>query len=140
MSRTIDNTTASPDVLLVEDHRADAALVEELLSDDYDLEILTDGGTAISTLRSLDSGAAAPEVIVLDLDLPQWNGLDVLAAVRGEPTLELVPVVMLSDSTSDDDRGRARDLGADRFVTKPMDIDDFGREIEAIERAYLRGR
>ena len=137
MSRTIDDTTAGPDVLLVEDTRADAALVRESLSDDYDVEVRSDGRTAISRLRSFDSETAAPEVIVLDLGLPKWDGFDVLAAMRNESTLESVPVVILSNSKSPDDRSRAHDLGADRFVTKPMDIDGFDRKIENIERSYL---
>lgn len=132
-----DAQTTNPDVLLVESHAADAELVREYLPAGYEIEWLNSGQKALTKLRSFESAAAAPDLMLLDLQLPRWSGFDVLAASRREPVLESVPIVVLSNSVADADRQKAKRLGAERFVTKPMDVDEFERELTSLEHAFL---
>lgn len=125
------------EILVVEDEPADAELIRELLADDHDIEVVGDVSTAVGTLQALASADATPALVLLDLCLPDGSGFDVLEYLDAELDSDGLSAVVLTNSDSDSDRERARQLGAEKYETKPMDIDEFESTIADIERAFL---
>ena len=121
-------------ILLVEDNPLDArATIKAVdrLKIANRIEVVTDGDAAIARLS--DSGRPRPDLVLLDLDLPGKNGLDVLAVIKNTPEVKRVPVVVLTTSDDDADVISAYDLGANAFVTKPVDLDGWHKIVEHIE-------
>ena len=118
-------------ILLAEDNPADVYLLREALSmqkQAFELTVFTDGEQAINYIdAAADPSRAeiAPDLIVLDLNLPKSDGSDVLRRIREKPDLQQVPVVVLSSSDSNRDRQFAQQLGASSYITKPSDLDGF---------------
>jgi CheY-like chemotaxis protein len=129
-------------ILLVEDNRADATLVQEALEEhgvDGELIILTDGDSAIQFIRSLDAQrAGCPDLLILDLNLPKKPGRAVLECVRQSVTCSLMPVVILSSSDAAVDRAETARLGASLYIRKPSRLDEF-MSLGAIFKTMLRG-
>lgn len=118
---------AGKKVLVVDDDTKTVELVKLYLNrDGYRVITSGDGNEALRLARE-----AAPDLIVLDLMLPGMNGLDICRTLREESD---VPIIMLTALTTDDDRLRGLDLGADDYVTKPFSP----RELAARVRAVLR--
>lgn len=121
------------DILLVEDNPNDAELTQRALSKKNlanRLYIVEDGIQAMDFLNckgdfSERSGAHQPKVILLDLKLPKMNGLEVLAEIKKDPKLSTIPVVMVTSSREDPDIQEAYRLGANSYVVKPVDFDEF---------------
>lgn len=116
-------------ILVAEDNPADVYLLREALLAGaspaaIDLTIVGDGEQAIEHLSS-QSTAPRLDLIVLDLNLPKSDGLEVLRYIRSRPDLAGIPVVIFTSSDSPRDRGAIEDLGADSFLTKPSDLDSF---------------
>lgn len=110
-------------VLLVEDNPGDADLTREALDDCrllIDLTVATDGVAAMEQLK-----ADHPDLILLDLNLPRKNGTEVLAEIRADPNLKHIPVVVLTSSTAERDVVKSYQLGANCYVTKPVDLQAF---------------
>ncbi len=113
-------------VFLVEDNEDDVALMRRAFVKARianPLEVFFDGEEAME--RLLDSTAALPTLILLDLKLPKMNGLEVLKALRENPRTKLVPVVMLTSSKEESDLVASYSLGANSFVRKPVEFDQF---------------
>lgn len=130
-------------LLLVEDSKADIRLVMEALSDislKGPINVVEDGQAAIDYLRksttSLD--AALPGLVLLDLNLPKKRGLQVLEEMKQDEMLKRVPVIVLTGSRNEDDVRKAYDLGANCYVVKPMDFDEFARVIRLIVDFWLQ--
>jgi CheY-like chemotaxis protein len=108
-------------VLIVEDDPDQAALAELRLSvAGYEVRLARDCKELIEEIRA----RRPPDVVVLDVMLPDGNGLDVLASIRRHPALALLPVVMLTSLAKPEDVRRGLTLGADGYVTKP-----YGKQI-----------
>lgn len=90
--------------------------------------------------RGRYAGAPRPEVIVLDLKLPRVSGHAVLGAIRVDPDLRSIPVVVLTSSYAPGDQERSYDLEADHYVTKPIGIDVLAGELKIIEALAGRRR
>lgn len=120
-------------VLVVEDERDIAELVKHTLErgGDIDVDIVSSGDAALKATTD-----NAPDLIVLDLNLPAVSGLEVCRLLRGRPTTKAVPIIMLTARTSENDRVIGLDLGADDYITKPFST----RELAARVRAALRRR
>ena len=115
-------------ILLVEDNAAIAAAVQTALErEGLAVEVVEDGRQALARLNQ-----ALPDLIILDLMLPDVDGLDVCRAVRRMPTY--VPIIMLTARTEDVDKVVGLELGADDYITKPFNT----RELIARVRAVLR--
>lgn len=130
------------DVLLVEDNPSDAELtVRALKKQSFANEIfhVEDGEQALDFLfcrgeysnRSIDQPV---KVVLLDLKLPKVNGLEVLREVKANPATSRIPVVILTSSREDPDISTAYELGANSYVVKPVDFDDF---IKAVQNTGL---
>ncbi|OAN48425.1 response regulator [Magnetospirillum moscoviense] len=122
-------------VLLVEDSNVDARLTRAALEENHfnvELHHAIDGREGIAFLRREAPAYAAaprPDMILLDLNMPRMNGREFLAAMKTEPGLADIPVVVLTTSDVEQDVVASYQLGAAGFVTKPVDLDQF---IEAV--------
>ncbi len=132
----------SLEILLVEDNPGDVRLMREALSDGLRsnvLSVVTDGAAALAFLRREGTFHAAPQpdVILLDLNLPKMDGRQVLAAIKGDSRLRRIPVVVLTTSADERDVLGSYDLGANCYITKPVDLDQFLAAVRAIEQFWL---
>lgn len=79
-----------------------------------------------------------PDIILLDLNLPKINGMEVLSKIKEDARLRLIPVIVLTISEREEDMAEAYDLGAATYMTKPVDPEDFTRLVQTI-LYYWRG-
>lgn len=126
------------EILLVEDNPADVDLTQETLA--YAkirnrLHVVNDGEDALAFLRRQGrySEAIRPDLILLDLNLPRKDGREVLAELKADPELRSIPVVVLTSSDAEKDVVRSYHLGANCYVTKPVDLDQFANVVRTIE-------
>jgi two-component system, response regulator len=129
-------------VLLVEDNDDDAELTIRGLRRAHienPVHVARDGQEAVAYLFGTGELARqrVPAVVLLDLKLPRIEGLDVLKRIRGEHRTRLVPVVILTSSSEDDDVIAAYDLGANGYVCKPIEFDEFTGAIEQLGVDWL---
>ena len=133
------------EILLVEDNPADVRFFREALhmaGIRHQLAVATNGEEAMALLHRVGQfrSAARPEVIVLDLKLPRVSGHAVLAAIRVDPELRTIPVVVLTSSYAPRDQERSYDLEADHYVTKPIGLEMLAGELRIIEALAGRSR
>ena len=129
-------------VLLVEDNEADVRLTREALresGDDVRLSSVGDGEQALAYLRRQEGYAEAPrpDLVLLDLNLPRKNGLEVLAEMRADAALAAIPVIVLTSSAAQQDVQACYAHGANAFVVKPLELDAFMDLIGAIRGFWL---
>ena len=118
-----DGPTAS--ILLGEDSPADVYLIRHALQESgvkHTLRVATHGGEMIAAMAK---GNAIPDLVVLDLNLPRHDGLEILKLIRDNGDFTEVPVVILTSSDSPMDRTAASALGADCYIRKPSNLDEF---------------
>ena len=120
-------------VLVVEDNPDDVRFIRkafESLHADVDLDVVGNGEDALRYLRHEGkyTESPVPALVLLDLNLPLMSGRDVLAAAKSDPVLMLLPIIILSGSTNEDDIRKAYELHANSYVSKPMNVAAF-REI-----------
>lgn len=135
-------TTAPIDILLVEDSPGDVRLTQEALAEGKirtNLHVAGDGEQALQFLRREEPFAAAPrpDLIMLDLNLPRVDGREVLATIKADSSLRLIPVVVLTTSSADEDIHRVYGLNANCYITKPVDYEQFIRVVRSIEDFWL---
>jgi CheY-like chemotaxis protein len=126
------------DVLLVEDDPGDVLLTTEafeLSPVPSTLHVVGDGEQAIQFLRQTSqfTGAPRPGLILLDLNLPLRNGLEVLAEVKADPDLLMIPVVIFSTSQADTDIRASYQLHANAYISKPVSLDLFTEAIRQVD-------
>jgi two-component system response regulator len=124
------------ELLLVDDCAADVKLTLHAIEYHnlpHRFRVLRDGEEALQYL--LSSVAPVLKLILLDLKLPKVNGLEVLRAVKSDPVLKKIPVVVLSSSAQESDIRSSYQLGANSYIQKPVDFEDFRAAIQQV-RAY----
>ncbi len=126
------------EILMVEDNPGDARLAEEALRDGKvfnNINVVPDGEQAMHYLRRQDcfTDAKRPDIILLDLNLPRKDGREVLAEIKSDPTLQRIPVVVLTTSESEEDILHTYDLHANCFIIKPVDFEQFIKVVKSIE-------
>jgi CheY-like chemotaxis protein len=131
------------EVLLVEDNPADARLMREALKDakvQSQISIVSDGAQALEFLRHEGKyqSAPRPDLILLDLNLPKKDGREVLAEIKNDPDLMLIPVAVLTTSQAHQDIIKAYKLHANCYITKPMELEHFARVVESFEDFWLK--
>ena len=123
-------------IVLVEDNPHDLFLVKEALrarSIEAELTCFSDIPEALSALR--DDDFPTPDAVLLDLNLPRGEGVEVLETVRHAPRMAGVPVAVLTSSESPRDRDRASRLGISAYIIKPHELDAFFENVgSAVER------
>lgn len=125
----MDNKT----ILLVEDNPDDELLTIEALQANTILNeviVARNGAEALDILQADSAGGRhaaeeLPAVVLLDLKLPKIDGLEVLRRIRADERTRLLPVVILTSSNEEEDRIRGYSLGANSYVRKPVDFDQF---------------
>jgi len=130
------------EILLVEDSPSDTELTVEALKEAKirnHLSAVEDGVQAMEFLRRRGrfAGAPRPDLIMLDLNLPRKDGREVLAEIKSDPVLKLIPVVVLTTSRAEQDVLRAYQLNANCYITKPVDFDQFLTVVRSIESFWL---
>jgi len=119
-------TSAPARILLGEDNPADVYLIRQALEEhgvSYNLQVAVHGGEVMEILGG--QTARIPDLIVLDLNLPRYEGLEVLRMIRESPQMSHIPVVILTSSDSPKDRLAASALGANCYIRKPSSLDEF---------------
>ncbi|MCX6678160.1 MAG: response regulator [Methanothrix sp.] len=112
-------------ILLVEDNLEDAAVTKRVLSHNKlnkDLVIAARGKEALAALQNITK-ADLPQLILLDINLPDISGIDLLTSIKKDNNLRSIPVVILTGSNVDQDIQKSYDLGADSYLVKPISND-----------------
>ncbi|MFD4442967.1 response regulator [Nocardia sp. NPDC058519] len=131
------------DILLVEDDPGDELMTREAFEDNKignTLHVARDGQEALDFLYRVDGYADAPrpDLILLDLNLPRYDGRQVLAKIKADPELALIPVVVLTTSAAEEDILRSYKLHANAYVTKPVDLEQFVSAIKQIDDFFVQ--
>ena len=128
-------------ILLVEDNVAEAALLHIALREHgvtADVRTAQDGAEALEILSSADgNGNALPSIVFLDLKMPKVSGLEVLKSVRSQEWTRTLPIVILSASLRAEDVRDAYLLGANSYIRKPVNFDEFSQAIKQILSYWL---
>lgn len=129
-------------ILLVEDNPGDIRLTQEVLKDGKicnHLSIVMDGEEAMSFLKKTDKykDAVTPDIILLDLNLPKKDGRQVLAEIKSDPVLKIIPVIILTTSSAEQDILNTYANHANAYITKPVDFDQFINVIRTFENFWL---
>lgn len=125
-------------ILLVEDSLADSELTVEVLSGAKvanQVTVVRDGASALEYLQTETD--SRPDLVILDLNLPRMTGHEVLAAMRADESLRRIPVAVLSTSYAEAEVAQMYDLGANCFLTKPVDLDAFIHVVQSIDEFWL---
>ena len=124
-------------ILLVEDNRDDEELTVLALRTETvaTVEVVRDGQEAIDYL--LNEGKDLPRLVLLDLKLPKIDGLEVLRRIRDDQRTCLTPVVILTNSDAPDDVAAGYRLGANSYVRKPVDFDQFSDVVHQLGLYWL---
>ena len=130
------------EVLLVEDDPGDVLMTKEAFQDykvKNQLHIVNDGVEAMAFLRKEGEHADAPrpDLVLLDLNLPRMDGREVLEAIKSDPELTSIPVVVLTTSEAEEDVLRSYRLHANAYVTKPVDFERFISVVRQIDDFFV---
>ena len=130
------------EILLVEDNPGDVRLTREALKEGKvlnNLNEVTDGQEAMEFLRREGKygDAPRPDLILLDLNLPKKDGREVLAEIKADESLKMIPIVVLTTSQAEKDVIQTYNLGVNCYVTKPVDLDQFIYVVKSIEEFWL---
>lgn len=130
------------EILLVEDNAADVRLTEEALKEGKvrnNLHVARDGMEALEFLRRQGKfkDATRPDLILLDLNLPRRDGREVLADIKNDPELKMIPVVVLTTSSAEADILKSYKLHANCYITKPVDLEQFVNVVRSIDDFWL---
>ncbi|MBW8332156.1 MAG: response regulator [Prolixibacteraceae bacterium] len=121
-------TNLNQPILLVEDNPVDLDLTLRAFKSRKlanPVEIARDGEEALAYIEKWKNGDPVPVVILLDLNLPKVNGLEVLEAIKKHPDFRTIPVVVLTTSSESRDVKTSYQLGANSYIVKPVDFDKF---------------
>jgi DNA-binding response OmpR family regulator len=125
----VANEKGKPRLLVVEDEPALAKVLQMRLQiEGFEVDVAGDGAEAMSMI-----GKRRPDLVVCDLMMPVMDGLEVTRAIKGDPHLKAIPILILTALKSAKERAQLEQLGADAFVSKPFD----GKELSAQIRQLL---
>lgn len=130
------------EILLVEDDPGDVMMTREAFAENRlrnELHVVSDGVSAIDFLRRRGEYADAvrPDLVLLDLNLPRRDGREVLAEIKADPDLRMIPVVVLTTSQAEEDILRSYHLHANAYVTKPVDFERFIAVVRKIDEFFV---
>lgn len=127
--------TAPVKIVMVEDDHGHARLIEKNIrraNISNEIAHFADGGTALDYLFSDEVKANGPLLILLDLNLPDMSGTDILAKVKSDERLRRAPVVVLTTTDDKTEIQRCYDLGCNVYITKPVDYESFADAIRQL--------
>ncbi len=131
------------DILLVEDDPGDELMTREAFEDNKignTLHVAHDGQEALDFLyrQGEFTEAPRPDLILLDLNLPKYDGRQILEKIKSDTDLNHIPVVVLTTSAAEEDILRSYRLHANAYVTKPVDLDQFIAAIKHIDEFFVQ--
>ncbi len=131
------------DILLVEDDPGDELITREAFEHNKlknNLHVAHDGEEGLDFLyrRGEFADAPRPDLILLDLNLPKYDGRQLLEKVKSDPELSQIPVVVLTTSSAEEDILRSYKLHANAYVTKPVDLDQFMKAVRQIDEFFVQ--
>lgn len=127
-------------ILLVEDNPGDVRLAQEILSNSVfntHMVAVYNGDDAITYLQQATITKTLPSLIILDLNLPRRNGIEVLKIIKQDAKLKLIPVVILTSSAADNDINLSYQNHANLYIAKPVDFDEYFKVISNIEKFWF---
>ena len=129
-------------VLLVEDSLPDIELTLEALEEAKlanQVHVVRDGAEALDFVHRTNGheDAPRPDLIILDLNLPKLSGQEVLEHLKTHTELRRIPIAVLTTSAADVDVALSYDLGANCYLTKPVDLDQFMKVVQSVEEFWL---
>jgi CheY-like chemotaxis protein len=130
------------EILLIEDDPGDVELLRTALEDSIlkmNLHVVQEGTQAMDFLHRTGpcSDVPKPDLILLDLNLPGKDGLQTLEEIKSDYTLKMIPVIVMTGSTANEDILKTYRLGANCYVTKPIDLNQFLKFVQSIEEFWL---
>ena len=130
------------EILLVEDDEGDVELTREALEDSklfVNMNVVKDGIEAMKYLRKEKpyEGTPLSDIILLDLNMPRKNGREVLAEIKSDVNLKEIPVIILTNSQVDEDIVKSYHLGANCYISKPVDLEQFMKVVRSIEEFWF---
>ena len=131
------------DILLVEDDPGDELITREAFEHNKlqnRLHVAHDGEEGLDFLyqRGAYQDSPRPDLILLDLNLPKYDGRQLLERIKSDPDLSCIPVVVLTTSSAEEDILRSYELHANAFVTKPVDLDQFMNAVRQIDEFFVQ--
>jgi CheY-like chemotaxis protein len=129
----------SCNILLVEDNKTDIDLIQRAIQkkdSSVRLDIAQDGEQALAWLKQWEQGAQPPLMVLLNLKLPKLDGLEVLRAFKAHPRYKTLPVIVLTSSTNTGHIDQAYKLGANSFIIKAIDYEEFADAIVLIHHYW----
>ena len=131
------------DILLVEDDPGDELITREAFADNKiknTLHVARDGQEGLDFLyrRGVHADAPTPDLILLDLNLPKYDGRQLLEVIKSDSDLSHIPVVVLTTSSAEEDILRSYKLHANAYVTKPVDLDQFMKAVREIDEFFVQ--
>lgn len=129
-------------ILLVEDNEGDILLTTEALEEGKilnKLSIARDGREALDFLNKTGKfeDAQSPDLILLDVNLPRYNGHEVLRYIKGHDSFKHIPVIMLTTSSSQKDINESYSNHANCYITKPIEVNDFMEAVSKIKDFWI---
>lgn len=130
------------EVLLIEDSPGDVRLTREAFREAnmlIRLHVAADGVEAMAFLRQEGehTGSPRPDFILLDLNLPRMDGREVLAAIKGDASLQTIPTVILTTSEAEADIMMSYELRANSYLSKPVQLDKFENLVKSVNDFWL---
>jgi len=134
--------TAPVEILLVEDNPGDIRLIMEYFKGtdiSHNIVVAQDGQTALQILKQEEEFAdmKRPNLIILDLNLPRINGIEVLKEVKKDDELKVIPIIILTTSRKEEDIMETYQNNVNAYLTKPVDLDQYGQIISSIQDFWL---
>ena len=131
------------EILLVEDDPGDELITREAFEHNKlknNLNVAHDGEEGLDYLyrRGPFKDAVRPDLVLLDLNLPKYDGRQLLEQVKSDPDLARIPVVVLTTSSAEEDILRSYQLHANAYVTKPVDLDQFINAVRQIDEFFIQ--
>lgn len=135
---TLNNQLPPIRILLVEDNSGDEMLMKRAFKKgkyEYDIQVAKSGEVAVDILCRTPPHdlAPAPNFVLLDINLPVMSGQDVLRHIKDKPGIAITPIFVLSSSRSQEDVMKAYELGANAYITKPGNMDEYAKLVSGIE-------
>lgn len=127
--------------LIIEDNPTDAELILDSLrplGKKWHHTLLQDGQEAVEYIQKVsDNTVAQPRMILLDLKLPKYSGLDILKLIKSQPQISHIPVIIFTSSQSPEDMKVSYDAGVNAYVVKPIGFKDFEKTVQGIGKFWF---